>query len=301
MRVLASPGQGSQKPGFLEPWLADPAARALLEQWSDIAELDLIAHGTTSDAETIRDTQVAQPLIVAAGLLTGRLALDALGTTDLHLAGHSVGEITAAALAGVLSDADAMRFVAARGRAMAAAAALTPSGMAAVVGAGYDAVEPPLRTLGLTPANVNSDSQVVAAGALDALDALRENPPEGTRVIPLEVAGAFHTDYMAPALDNLRAVADSLAPSDPTIALHTNRDGSVVSSGSDYLELLVGQVVSPVRWDLCMAAFQSAGADEFIELTPAGALVGLAKRAMPGVECRKIDLPEHLDALTPGK
>lgn len=298
MRILAAPGQGSQKPGFLEPWLADASARQTLEHWSALIDLDLVAHGTTSDAETIRDTRVAQPLIVAAGLLTGRKALQALGDTPLHLAGHSVGEITAAALAGVFSDDEAMQFVAARGRAMADAAALTPTGMSAVVGAGFDVVAPLLEGMNLRPANVNSDSQIVAAGLVDDLAALRENPPEGTRVIPLDVAGAFHTDFMAPAQDRLREVASTLAPQDPATPLHTNRDGSVVSSGQEFLDLLVGQIVSPVRWDLCLESFAGLEPREFIELAPAGALVGLAKRALTGVECRKIDLPEHIDELS---
>ena len=298
MRIIAAPGQGSQKPGFLEPWLADQSAKDSLAHWSDLTDLDLVAHGTTSDADTIRDTRIAQPLIVAAGLLTGRRVVAALGDSTIHFAGHSVGEITAAALAGVFSEDDAMRFVAARGRAMAEAAAITPTGMSAVVGAGYDQIAPVLEGMNLRPANVNSDSQVVAAGALSDLEALQNNPPEGTRVIPLDVAGAFHTDFMASAQDRLREVASTLSPNDPTRPLHTNKDGSVVQSGEEFLDLLVGQVVSPVRWDLCMTSFAARGATEFIELAPAGALVGLAKRALTGVECRKIDLPEHIDELS---
>ena len=298
MRILAAPGQGSQKPGFLEPWLADESAKDSLAHWSDLTGIDLVAHGTTSDADTIRDTRIAQPLIVAAGLLTGRRVLAALGDSPVHLAGHSVGEITAAALAGVFSDDEAMTFVAARGRAMADAAALTPTGMSAVVGAGYDAIAPVLEGMNLRPANVNSDSQVVAAGLLSDLAALKDNPPEGTRVIPLDVAGAFHTDFMSSAQEPLRAIASTMSPQNPMRPLHTNRDGSVVESGVEFLELLVGQVVSPVRWDLCMQSFEASGASEFIELAPAGALVGLAKRALTGVECRKIDLPEHIDELS---
>jgi len=298
MRILAAPGQGSQKPGFLEPWLADESAKDSLAHWSDLTGIDLVAHGTTSDADTIRDTRIAQPLIVAAGLLTGRRVLAALGDSSVHLAGHSVGEITAAALAGVFSDDEAMTFVAARGRAMADAAALTPTGMSAVVGAGYDPIAPVLEGMNLRPANVNSDSQVVAAGLLSDLAALKDNPPDGIRVIPLDVAGAFHTDFMSPAQDPLRALASTMSPQNPTRPLHTNKDGSVVESGEEFLDLLVGQVVSPVRWDLCMRSFEANGADEFIELAPAGALVGLAKRALTGVECRKIDLPEHIDELS---
>ena len=298
MRILAAPGQGSQKPGFLEPWLVDQDAKDALQRWSDLTDIDLVTHGTTSDADTIRDTRIAQPLIVAAGILTGRRVLAAVGDSPVHLAGHSVGEITAAALAGVFSDDEAMRFVAARGRAMADAAALTPTGMSAVVGAGYDEIAPVLEGMNLRPANVNSDSQVVAAGRLSDLEALKDSPPDGTRVIPLDVAGAFHTDFMASAHDSLREVAMTLSPHDPVRPLHTNKDGSLVDSGEEFLQLLVGQVVSPVRWDLCMENFDGLGASEFIELAPAGALVGLAKRALTGVECRKIDLPEHIDELS---
>ena len=181
---------------------------------------------------------------------------------------------------------------------MAEAAALTPTGMSAVVGAGYDEVAPVLEGMNLRPANVNSDSQVVAAGLRSDLDTLKENPPEGTRVIPLDVAGAFHTDFMSSAQNSLREVAATVSPQDPTRPLHTNKDGSVVNSGEQFVDLLVGQVVSPVRWDLCMNNFATLGATEFIELAPAGALVGLAKRALTGVECRKIDLPEHIDELS---
>jgi len=181
---------------------------------------------------------------------------------------------------------------------MADAAALKPTGMSAVVGADFDQVTTVLEGMNLRPANVNSDSQVVAAGPLSELDTLKDNPPEGARVIPLDVAGAFHTEFMASAHDSLRHVASTLSPLDPARPLHTNRDGSVVESGEEFLDLLVGQVVSPVRWDLCMESFAAYGATEFIELAPAGALVGLAKRALTGVECRKIDLPEHIDELS---
>lgn len=297
MRIVVAPGQGSQKPGFLTAWLEDPAIHRKLTQWSEAIGLDLVAHGTTSDAETIRDTKIAQPLIVAAGLIAGRALQARLAHTPVAYAGHSVGEFTAAALSGVLSDDEAMGLVATRGRAMAEAAAATPTGMAAVVGADLETLRAPLEAAGVVPANVNSSTQVVAAGPLDALQALRESPPEGTRVIPLEVAGAFHTDFMSPAQSALAEAAAGISPHDPIAALYTNKDGSVVSSGQTYLELLVSQMTSPVRWDLCMEGFAAAGVSELIELAPAGALVGLAKRALPGIVTRKLDLPEHLDEL----
>lgn len=295
--VVVCPGQGSQTPGFLAPWLAEPGFADRLEALSDAAGLDLARHGTESDAETIRDTSVAQPLIVAAGLLTyAALTSDGRAARLGGIAGHSVGEITAAAASGVLSDADAMRFVAARGRAMADAAAQTPTGMSAVIGADEEALLARLAELGLEPANFNGGGQIVVAGALDALDTLKAEPPAGARVIPLQVAGAFHTRYMAPAVDGLREVAAGLAPADPALPLWTNKDGSRVADGAGFVDLLVGQVSSPVRWDLCMRSFAEAGVTGIIELAPAGALTGLAKRALKGVPTVAVKTPDDLTA-----
>jgi len=297
MIVVVCPGQGSQTPGFLEPWIADPAYRTRLGELGDAAGVDLITHGTTSDADTIRDTAVAQPLIVAAGILT----LDALladGRRELvgGIAGHSVGEITAAAGAGILRASDAMRLVGERGRAMADAAALTETGMSAVVGG----TEPELLTLfdelGVLPANYNGGGQIVVAGAPDALALLAERAPRGVRVIPLQVAGAFHTHFMAPAVDRLAALAATLSPADPTLPIWTNNDGSAVDSGSRFLELLVGQVSSPVRWDLCMESFAAAGITGLIEVAPAGALTGLARRGLKGIPSVAVKTPDELPA-----
>ncbi|MDR5700179.1 ACP S-malonyltransferase [Agromyces aerolatus] len=297
MIVVVCPGQGSQTPGFLAPWLTEPAFADRLGALSDAAEVDLARHGTESDAETIRDTAVAQPLIVAAGILTATALLaDGRAARVGGIAGHSVGEITAAAASGILGDADAMRFVAARGRAMADASAQTPTGMSAVIGADEDALLARLAELGLEPANFNGGGQIVVAGALDALETLRAEPPAGARVIPLQVAGAFHTRYMAPAVDRLRAVAEGLSPADPGLPLWTNRDGSRVTEGARFVELLVGQVSSPVRWDLCMQAFADAGVSGIIELAPAGALTGLAKRALKGVPSVAVKTPDDLPA-----
>lgn len=297
MIVVVAPGQGSQTPGFLEPWLADTAARERLESISDAVGIDLVAHGTTSDADTIRDTAVAQPLIVAAGLI----ALEALLAGGRRsavggVAGHSVGEVTAAAAAGVLSETDAVAFVRERGRAMAAAASLEPTGMSAVLGGDEDALMARLAELGLFPANVNGGGQIVVAGALSALESLAAEPVAGTRVIPLQVAGAFHTRYMEPAVAALRDFASTLAPSDPTLPLWTNRDGSRVESGAQFVDLLVGQVSSPVRWDLCMRSFAEAGVTGIIELAPAGALAGLAKRGLKGVPTVALKTPDDLAA-----
>lgn len=297
MIVVVCPGQGSQTPGFLAPWLAESPFAERLAGLSDAAGIDLALHGTESDADTIRDTAIAQPLIVAAGILTfGALVADGRAQQVGGVAGHSVGEITAAAATGVFDDADAMRFVAARGRAMADAAALAPTGMSAVIGADETDLLARLEALGLEPANFNGGGQVVVAGAVDALEQLRAEPPAGARVIPLQVAGAFHTRYMQPARERLADVAASLSVSDPGVTLWTNRDGSQVASGAEFLDLLVGQVASPVRWDRCMDAFAAAGVTGLIELAPAGALVGLAKRALKGVPTVAVKTPDDLPA-----
>ena len=297
MIVVVCPGQGSQTPGFLAPWLTEPAYAERLGALSDAAGIDLASHGTVSDADTIRDTAIAQPLIVAAGILTlERLLADGRRDRIGGIAGHSVGEITAAAGAGVLSETAAMRFVAERGRAMADAAALEPTGMSAVLGADETALVARLDELGLEPANFNGGGQIVVAGALDALERLKEEPPAGSRVIPLQVAGAFHTRYMRPAVERLAAVAGDSDVSDPGVTLWTNRDGSVVASGAAFVDLLVGQVSSPVRWDRCMEAFAAAGVTGIIEVAPAGALVGLAKRGLKGVPTVAVKTPDDLPA-----
>jgi len=295
--VVVAPGQGSQTPGFLEPWLAEERFRTQLEGISDSVGIDLVAHGTTSDADTIRDTAVAQPLIVAAGLLT-LSALFADGRRDrvAGVAGHSVGEVTAAAAAGILSETDAVAFVRERGNAMAAAAAQVATGMSAVLGGDEAELLARLADLGLSPANFNGGGQIVVAGALDALETLKENPVAGTRVIPLQVAGAFHTRYMQPAVEHLRGVAGGFEVSDPSLPIWTNRDGSTVASGTAFVDLLVGQVSSPVRWDKTMDAFAAAGVTGLIELAPAGALVGLAKRGLKGVPTVAVKTPDDLAA-----
>jgi [acyl-carrier-protein] S-malonyltransferase len=295
--VVVCPGQGSQTPGFLAPWLAESTYADHLAELSDASGIDLATHGTVSDADTIRDTAIAQPLIVAAGLLTlGTLFADGRATRIGGIAGHSVGEITAAAGAGVMTEADAMRFVTERGRAMADAAALAPTGMSAVIGADEDALLVRLAELGLEPANFNGGGQIVVAGALEALELLKADPPAGARVIPLQVAGAFHTRYMRPAVERLAAVAADHDVSDPGVTLWTNHDGSTVASGSRFVDLLVGQVSSPVRWDRCMESFAVQGVTGIVEVTPAGALVGLAKRALKGVPTVAVKTPDDLPA-----
>lgn len=296
MLVIVAPGQGSQTPGFLAPWLELPGVRDRMEWLSAVAGIDLVAHGTTSDADTIKDTAVAQPLLVAAGLVTlPALGVDALRGSVGAVSGHSVGEITAAAATGVLSPEQAMVFVRERGRLMAEASAVTPTGMSAVVGGDAEEVRVALERHGLTPANMNVAGQVVAAGTLDQLAALAAEPPARARVIPLQVAGAFHTAHMQPAVDRLAAYARVIETRDPALPLVSNADGGVVDHGAEVLRRLVSQVSSPVRWDLTMQTFADRGVSALIELPPAGTLVGLAKRGLKGIETLALKTPDDLD------
>ncbi len=295
MIVIVCPGQGSQTPGFLQPWLEQPGYAEHLATLSEASGIDLAKHGTESDADTIRDTAIAQPLIVAAGLLTLRTLLDGRGD-GIGVAGHSVGEFTAAAAAGILSETDAIALVAERGAAMAEAAALTPTGMSAVIGADESALEERLDDLGLQAANFNGGGQVVVAGELDALERLKAEPPQGARVIPLQVAGAFHTRHMSPAVQRLARAAAGMQTSNPTRPIWTNRDGSIITDGAEFLKLLVGQVQSPVRWDRTMETFAADGVTGIIEVAPAGALVGLAKRGLKGVPTVAVKTPDDLPA-----
>lgn len=301
MLVIVTPGQGSQTPGFLSPWLELPGFRDRLEWLGAVAGLDLVVHGTTSDAETIKDTAVAQPLIVAAGLVALRSLFGdpAEGARVVGAgAGHSVGEITAAAAAGVIGAEAAMVFVRERGREMAEASAVTPTGMTAVVGGDAGEVAQALARHGLTPANMNGAGQVVAAGTLEQLEALRTDPPARARVIPLQVAGAFHTAHMQPAVDRLARYARVISTADPRVPLVSNADGTVVRDGRTVLDRLVSQVSSPVRWDLTMETFADMGVTGLIEIPPAGTLAGLAKRALKGVETLAMKTPDDLEAAT---
>ena len=297
MIIAVFPGQGSQTPGFLTPWLELDGARERLERYSDLAQVDLVAAGTEWDADRIRDTQIAQPLIVAASLLSWNALRDAASPRRPDgVAGHSVGEIAALVASGTVDESDGMRLVGIRGRAMAEAAARETTGMSAVLGGDQDAVVARLEELDLTPANYNGGGQIVAAGALDALADLAAAPPAATRVIPLQVAGAFHTRYMASAVETLRAAAAEVTASVPETTLWTNRDGSVVDDGRRALDLLVEQVASPVRWDLCMSSFADRGVTGIIELSPAGTLAGLAKRALRGTPTVAVKTPDDLAA-----
>ncbi|WAJ34899.1 ACP S-malonyltransferase [Arthrobacter sp. FX8] len=297
MLAIVCPGQGSQTPGFLAPWLELPSVAGQLASLSDIAGIDLIAHGTTSDEETIKDTAVAQPLIVAAGLVTAASLFDVeLNSLPVILAGHSVGEITASALAGVLTEQEAMTFVRERANSMAAAAAVTPAGMSAVVGGDPAEVLAAIEAAGAAPANVNGAGQTVAAGTFEQLKALAENPPAKARVIPLKVAGAFHTSHMSPAVSALEKLKPQLNPVAPKVPLLSNFDGGEVTDGDAAVESLIAQVSRPVRWDLCMESMVKRGVTGVIELAPAGTLAGLAKRGMPGVKTVAVKTPDDLSA-----
>ncbi len=302
--VVVAPGQGAQTPGFLSPWLQAPGVRERLEWLSAVSGVDLIAHGTTSDADTIRDTAIAQPLIVGAGLVT-LLSLfphPATGFTQIGAgAGHSVGEITAAVGAGVLSAEQAMVFVRERGKAMAAAAASTETGMSAVLGGDPEEVLAKAYEHGLTPANINSSNlngsgQIVVAGTMAQLADFTDDAPEGARIRPLEVAGAFHTAHMAPAVALLGSYAKSISTHDPRLKLLSNADGQVIHDGREVLRRLVSQVSNPVRWDLCMETMGDLGVTAVIEIPPAGTLTGLIKRALPGVQTLAVKTPDDLDA-----
>jgi [acyl-carrier-protein] S-malonyltransferase len=296
--VLVAPGQGAQKPGLLTPWLELPGVADRIAEWSAATGLDLVRYGTEADAEEIRDTAVAQPLLVATSLVSAGALLDGRDVTEVAgaVAGHSVGELAAAATAGVLSDADAMALVTARGRAMAEASAVTDTGMSAVVGGEPDAVVAHLEKLGLTAANINGGGQIVAAGTAGQLAALTEDKPEKARVIPLKVAGAFHTDHMAPAVDAMAAAVEDVTVHDPVLPYVSNLDGAVVDDGQQVLRRLVGQVSASVRWDLCTETFQKMGVTALIEVCPGGTLTGLAKRGLPGVRTLALKTPDDLDA-----
>lgn len=294
MLVLVAPGQGAQTPGFLTPWLDLPGASDRVAAWSDAIGLDLVHYGTKADADAIRDTAVAQPLLVAAGLLSAAALGDIVPDA---VAGHSVGEITAAAFAGVLDDTAALGFVRTRGLAMAEAAAVTETGMSALLGGDPEITVPHLEKLGLTPANVNGAGQIVAAGTMEQLAALEADKPEGVRrVVALKVAGAFHTHHMAPAVATLQKAADGLTVADPTVTYVSNKDGQTVATGADVVARLVGQVANPVRWDLCMETFQRLGATALVEVCPGGTLTGIAKRALQGVKTVALKTPDDLDA-----
>lgn len=298
MLIIVAPGQGSQTPGFLLPWMEDPQFAERLHWLSAVAGIDLAHYGTEADADTIRDTAIAQPLLVASGLVAA-LSLfphpsDAFGRIGA-VAGHSVGELTAAAGARAISAEQAMVLVRERGKAMAHAAAATPTGMTAVLGGDPAEVMAALTQHGLTAANVNAEGQVVAAGTVEQLAAFAADPPAKARLMPLSVAGAFHTEHMAPAVEVMGKLALAVSTHDPRTAVISNRDGKIVHDGRDVVRRIVTQVATPVRWDLCLATMRDLGVTGILEMPPAGTLTGIAKRALPGVETFALKTPDQLD------
>ena len=299
MLVFAAPGQGAQTPGFLTAWLDLPGFADRLAAWSDLAGCDLIAAGTTAGAEEIRDTAVAQPLLVAAAIASAEALCgdqEQARRKGGIAVGHSVGELAAGAIAGVLTPEDAMRLVAVRSRAMAQAAAAEQTGMTAILGGDESEVLAAIEAHGLTPANINATGQIVAAGTLAQLAALAADPPAGARLRPLSVAGAFHSPHMAPAVSALREAAAGVTVADPEMELLSNLDGAAVRTGADWLERIITQVSAPVRWKECMASMAEAGTSAFIELLPGGTLTGLARRALPGVATAALKTPDDLTA-----
>ena len=286
------------RPGFLAEWLQIQSFADRMVWLSAVSGLDLVGHGTEADAETIRDTAIAQPLLVAAAIAVAHELLGAAepacGRADL-VAGHSVGEIAAAALTGALSVESAMVFVRERGQGMAAASAVQPTGMSAVVAGKPDEVLAAIEAAGLVPANNNGSGQIVAAGTLEQLQQLADNPPARARVVPLQVAGAFHTSHMAPAMERLEVLARSMPTGTPATRLLSNRDGEQVADGREYLSRMVSQVTNPVRWDLCMDTMASLGVTGLLELAPAGTLTGIAKRNLKGVDLFNLNTPDQLD------
>lgn len=293
MLAIIAPGQGSQTPGMFNSWIQDPALKALIISWSDSIDLDLLHLGTTAGAEEIKDTANAQPLIVAASLLGAH----ALGIKNFAVtSGHSVGELAAAALSGAISESDALTLVRARGLEMAKAAATSPSGMSAILGGNRTEVLAAIEALELVAANDNGAGQIVAAGDLKALAQLNENPPAGARVRTLAVAGAFHTQFMQPAVEPLSILASTISTHSVRIQVISNKDGQVVTDGAQVLDRIISQIASPVRWDLCMESLKSFGITGVIELPPAGTLVGLLKRAAPEIETFALKSAEDLEA-----
>jgi [acyl-carrier-protein] S-malonyltransferase len=284
---------------MLAAWLELPGAAERLAAWSQISGLDLVRLGTTATAEEITDTAVTQPLVVAATLLAHEelTRRGLLNGKDTVVAGHSVGEIAAYAIAGVISADDAVKLAATRGSEMAKACALEPTGMSAVLGGEEAEVLARLDALDLVPANRNAAGQIVAAGALSALDKLAEDPPAKARVRQLATAGAFHTHFMASATDGYASAADGVTASEPTAKLLSNADGQAVASAADAMAKLVAQLTRPVRWDLCTETMRQENVTAIVEFPPAGTLAGIAKRELRGVPTHAVKSPADLDGL----
>lgn len=297
MTLIACPGQGSQTPGFLSPWLELSEFRTSIESLQEILQLDLVRLGTSAESDEIKDTRIAQPLIVAAGIASFVSLKKAAGERlkVSGVAGHSVGEITAAYIAGILDAEAALSFVKLRGEKMAEDSAKEETGMAAVVGGVESEVLEAINSNGLLPANFNGPGQIVAAGKIQAIQNLVASPPASARVIALQVAGAFHTSFMSSAKDSLLEFAKGLERKNPETLIWSNSDGQLVASGDEFVDLLVSQITSPVRWDKTMNSMTSSGEQKMIELLPGGTLAGIAKRAMPEVSAVALKNPADIE------
>src|SRR6476659_1053092 len=284
---------------MLAAWLEQPGAAERLAAWSEISGLDLARLGTTAPAEEITDTAVTQPLVVAATLLAHEelTRRGLLAGKDTVVAGHSVGEIAAYAIAGVISADDAVKLAATRGAEMVTAWSIEPTGMPAVLGGDEAEVLARLEALDLVAANRNAAGQIVAAGALAALDKLAEDPPAKARVRQLATAGAFHTHYMASATDGYATAVEKVTTAEPSTKLLSNADGQPVASAADAITKLVAQLTRPVRWDLCTETMRQDNVTAIVEFPPAGTLAGIAKRELRGVHTHAVKAPADLDGL----
>jgi [acyl-carrier-protein] S-malonyltransferase len=291
--AVLCPGQGAQSAGFLTPWLTSYDVRPRLDQLSESAGFDLVAAGTDTSFDVV-DTAVAQPLLVAAGVVTAELLGEL--TPETVLVGHSVGELTAAAVAGALDPADAVRIAALRGAAMKSACAQADGGMTAVLGGEAADVLAAIEAAGCVAANVNAAGQVVAAGTHDALARFASSAPAGARLRALNVAGPFHTQWMAPAAADLAGAMAAVGARAQHRGVVSNLDGVLVSSGDQLKQRVVTQLTAPVRFDLCLQTLRSHGVTAVVELAPAGVLAGIARRELPGVEVVAVRAPQDVEA-----
>ena len=289
-----TPGQGSQTSGMYSTWITDTANKELIAKYSELIDLDLFHYGTSATQAEITATNIAQPLLTALAFMSFS-KLEVNSNSNIIYSGHSVGEFSAASLAGFYYDKTAMKLVNVRGKAMAeAAASNNATGMSAVLGGDKAEVIRHIEQFDLVPANVNSNGQIVASGLLSNLEKLSENPPASTKVRKLEVAGAFHSQFMKSAESELEKEFAQVEVTDSNSSFISNKDGQIIKDSSELKNRLITQITSPVRWDLCQAKMIELGVTGMLELAPAGVLTGIAKREMPGVELFAIKSPEDI-------
>jgi [acyl-carrier-protein] S-malonyltransferase len=290
-----TPGQGSQTSGMYSPWITDQTNNEIVKKYSDLIDLDLFHYGTVASQPEITATNIAQPLLTALAFMSFN-RLNIKSNENIIYSGHSVGEFSAACLAGFYSDETAMKLVSVRGKAMAeAAASNSATGMSAVLGGDKAEIIKHIEQFDLVPANVNSSGQIVASGLLTNLEKLSANPPASTKVRKLDVAGAFHSQFMKSAESELEDEFAQVELTKPTCSFISNKDGQTITESTQLKSRLISQITSPVRWDLCQAKMVELGVTGMLELAPAGVLTGIAKREMPGVELFAIKSPEDID------